>query len=82
MTIYLTPDQLEKIESGWYVAVVLGPADIDVLHSGLTLPYCDDATHRLMDDITGQIKQVHLLGRVQRIVDGPEVAGTMEGGKR
>jgi hypothetical protein len=69
-TILLTPQQVEDIESGWYVAVVFDPSDIDVLHSALAFPYCDDSTKRLWQNIEQQIKQNHFLAKVGRAIDG------------
>lgn len=66
---YLSPDQVDLLDEGWHVAVVLDPHDLDVMHSALTLPYCDEASKRLSDDIVRQIRQRHLLDRVGEFVD-------------
>jgi hypothetical protein len=67
--IYLTPDQIEDVESGWFVAVVLDAHDLDVLHSGLTLAYCDADTQRLWSRIEKQIQQTRTLERLAAHID-------------
>ena len=66
---YLTPDQIEKLNDGWHVAVVLGPADLDVLHAGLTLDYCDGDTKALWEEVRRQIRQRHFLNRTAELVN-------------
>lgn len=68
-TIYLTPQQIEDIESGWYVAVTLGPFDLDTLHAALNGPYFDTTTKSLSDRIQAQIKANHYLAKIGRMVN-------------
>ena len=65
---HLTPDQIEKLNDGWHVAVVLGPSDIDVLHAALTCDYHDQDTERLWVEVFKQIKEIHFLNRIARSI--------------
>lgn len=65
----LTPQQIEDLNDGWHIAITLGPGDIDVLHSALTLDYHDGSTVRLWERIRRDIDQQHLLSRIARLVN-------------
>lgn len=67
--VYLTPGQVDDIESGWYVAITFGPFDLDTLHAALNGPYFDSTTKDLSDRIQAQVKQNHFLAKVGNIID-------------
>lgn len=68
----LTPDQLADLDDGWHTAIVLGPFDLDTLHTALTYPGVNQqvgGTHALSERIQSQIRQQHALARVGRKID-------------